>query len=126
MITILRLLQLYKNKKRYSKDSFRAFDLETLVVAHINSKDPQEEELRRGYLENLRENLFEIQKLFEKRNFSEIIVFGHRLSGSGGLYGYPEISLTGAEMEAAAISKKPENIEKSIKNLRKIVTQLEI
>ena len=61
------------------------------MVAHINSKDPQEEELRRGYLDNLRKNLIEIQKLFEKRNFGEIIVFGHRLTGSGGLYGYPEI-----------------------------------
>ena len=95
------------------------------MVAHTNSKDPQEEELRRGYLENLRENLFEIQKLFEESNFGEIIVFGHRLSGSGGLYGYPEISLTGAEMEAAALSKNPEDIEKSINDLRKIVTKLE-
>ena len=99
--------------------------METFTVAHINSKDPQEEELRREYLENLRENHFEIQELFEKRNFGEIIVFGHLLTGSGGLYGYPEISSVGAEMEAAAISKNPEDVEKSINNLRKIVDKLE-
>lgn len=97
-----------------------------LVVAHTNSKDPQEEELHREYLENLRENLIKIQKLFEKGNFGEIIVFGHRLTGSGGLYGYPEISSVGAEMEAAAISKNTEDVEKAISNLRKIISKLEM
>ena len=94
------------------------------MVAHSNSKDPQEEELQQEYLRNLRKYLVEIQELFEKGNFGEIIVFGHRLTGSGGLYGYPQISSAGAEMEAAAISKNPEDVEKSINNLRKIAYTL--
>jgi len=57
------------------------------------------EEVKKAYIEGIREKIIKYKKLVDKRNLSEIQRLGHSLKGSGTMYGYPEISTFGKKVE---------------------------
>jgi HPt (histidine-containing phosphotransfer) domain-containing protein len=59
-------------------------------------------ELLPQYFALCRKDLEHLKDACELRRFGEIRVLGHNLKGSGGAYGFPELSRLGAEIEAAA------------------------
>jgi chemotaxis protein histidine kinase CheA len=56
-----------------------------------------------GYLENRCSECTLIPELLDGGRFDEIRVLGHRMKGSGGSYGFDEISEIGEELESAAL-----------------------
>ena len=59
-------------------------------------------ELLPQYFALCQKDLEQLKDACEFRRFGEIRVLGHNLKGSGGAYGFPELSRLGAEIEAAA------------------------
>ena len=64
-----------------------------------------EEELIAEYVSSLNAKCEEISSLLSTQSFDEITTIGHRLAGSGGSFGFPGISKTGAAIEAAGVKK---------------------
>ena len=69
-------------------------------------------ELIPGYLENRGKDSLAIVKLLEEGNIQEIRRLGHSMSGSGGGYGFREISSLGKALEKAALANNLEDIER--------------
>lgn len=64
--------------------------------------DPLIEDLVSEYLVNRARDIEEIRAAAERGDFETIHVIGHNLQGSGGSYGFDEISVVGGELQRAA------------------------
>lgn len=82
-----------------SKEDIEAFTAEI---------EQEMENLRGGYVANLKEHHARIRQAIQDRNFIEIDSIGHSLKGSGSSYGFEEISRLGLELEKAAKHRDPE------------------
>ena len=79
------------------------------------------EPLIAGYLENRRNDVINIKDLLEKGDFQESKRLAHSMKGSGGGYGFDEITEFGAVMEKAA---KEEDKSVILANLEKLSVYL--
>lgn len=69
------------------------------------------------YLEKRKKECVLICRLLEAEAFSEIRILGHRMKGTGGSYGFEDISEIGEEIEEAALATDKEAISKSLRQL---------
>jgi HPt (histidine-containing phosphotransfer) domain-containing protein len=69
------------------------------------------------YLENRKKECELISRLLEAEAFSEIRKLGHRMKGTGGSYGFDDISEIGEVIEEAALATDKEAISKSLRQL---------
>lgn len=74
-------------------------------------------ELLPQYFELCRRDLRLLETACESRQFGQIRVLGHNLKGSGGAYGFPELSGIGAIIELAAKSGDDSTIRLGIDQL---------
>lgn len=77
------------------------------------------------YLAHRREDCSKIMKLFEEKNFDEISRMGHKMAGSGGGYGFDEISNIGKSLEVKSKSE-PDAVPSLVKRLEDYLNSLEI
>ena len=63
-----------------------------------------EDELIQEYIQSLKEGLSALEENIKKQDFESIRFYGHKLSGSGGTYGFPVLSEIGSKIEDAAES----------------------
>lgn len=83
-------------------------------------------ELIPGYLENREKDLLVFRQALEKDDFNSIATLGHSMKGSGGGYGFDDLSSIGRAIEKAAKSKDKESVRKSIIDLTDFLKKLEI
>ena len=88
--------------------------------------DPVLQELIPGYLENRGKDLLVYQQALEKENFDTIGILGHSMKGSGGGYGFNDLSSIGRAIEKAAMNKDKESIRQSIIDLEEFLKRLEV
>lgn len=70
-----------------------------------------------AFLDNRRQDCLTISSLLEGEAFSEISKLGHRMKGSGGSYGFNDISRIGEVIEKAALAADKETISNAILQL---------
>ena len=75
------------------------------------------EQLTLIFLERTKETLRSLREPLEQQNLDEIKDHGHKLKGSGGSFGFDEISQIGADLERAAGQKDIETVKKKIEEL---------
>jgi len=88
--------------------------------------DADLQDLVPGYLENRESDLLIYQQALEKGDFDSIAVLGHSMKGSGGGYGFKDLSQIGRAIEKAAKSKDKETVRKSIIDMTAYLKKLEI
>ena len=88
--------------------------------------DADLQDLVPGYLENRESDLLIYQQDLEKGDFDSIAVLGHSMKGSGGGYGFNDLSQIGRAIEKAAKSKDKESVRKSIIDMTAYLKKLEI
>ncbi len=88
--------------------------------------DADLQDLVPGYLENRESDLLIYQQALEKGDFDSIAVLGHSMKGSGGGYGFNDLSQIGRAIEKAAKSKDKESVRKSIIDMTAYLKKLEI
>ncbi len=88
--------------------------------------DADLKELIPGYLENREKDLLVYQQALKKDDFNSIAVLGHSMKGSGGGYGFDDLSSIGRAIEKAAKSRDKESVRKSIIDLTDFLKKLEI
>lgn len=76
--------------------------------------DEDLEELIPDYMENRHSDIEQIKRLLQEENFSEIQRLGHSMKGSGGGYGFDEITNIGRDIEEAAKTHDTEKIVQAI------------
>lgn len=81
------------------------------------SVDRDLEDLVPGFLENRRKDIREVRASIESEDFDIMRVIGHRMKGSGGGYGFAEISEIGAEIENAANARDAATVARNIDRL---------
>ena len=88
--------------------------------------DRELEDLIPDYLENRGKDLLVYQQALERDDFDSIAVLGHSMKGSGGGYGFNDLSSIGRAIEKAAQSRDKESVHKSIINLTDFLNKLEV
>jgi len=78
------------------------------------------------YLKNRRKDLLDYQQALEKGDFDSIGVLGHSMKGSGGGYGFNDLSSIGRAIEKAAKNRDKESVRKSIIDLTDFLKKLEV
>ena len=93
------------------------------IQVHIDS-DLQD--LIPEYLENREKDLLVYRQALETDNFDTIAVLGHSMKGSGGGYGFNDLSSIGRAIEKAAKNRDTESVRQSIIDLTDFLKNLEV
>lgn len=88
--------------------------------------DVELKELAVSYLENRRKEIPQLKEALEKQDFEQIRTLAHRMKGSGGGYGFDEITEIGRAMEEAAKQRDGEKILQGIQRLEHYLTHVRI
>ena len=78
------------------------------------------------FLENRKNDIKEIKSYLKEENYKEIEIIGHSMKGSGGGYGFEEITKIGELIEKAAKAEDKEKIIKKIEKLNTYLKEIEI
>ena len=74
-------------------------------------------EMQEMYINHTSKELVSIMDNLETNSFDSLRTFGHNIKGSGGMYGFNEITDIGAVIEAAAKDEDMALIKSNLKNL---------
>ena len=88
--------------------------------------DADLEELIPGYLENRQKDIESIKECIGRDDFESIRILGHSMKGSGGGYGFDQVSEVGGSIEVAAKAFDVKIIEEQIANLEDFLNRLEV
>jgi HPt (histidine-containing phosphotransfer) domain-containing protein len=78
------------------------------------------------FLDNRKMDCTRIETLLAAESFGEIRTLSHRMKGSGGSYGFDEISLLGEAMEEAAVAEDRETILQAIRQLAAYLDKVDV
>ncbi|MCG8607804.1 Hpt domain-containing protein [bacterium] len=93
------------------------------IVVYI---DPDLEDLTPGFLANRQNDTVVISKLIEAGDYAEIQRLGHSMKGSGGGYGFDEISNIGTCIEEAAKRANKDEILQQNKRLQHYISHVKV
>jgi HPt (histidine-containing phosphotransfer) domain-containing protein len=88
--------------------------------------DADLEELMPRFMENRGEDIRSIKSALAVGDFETIATLAHGLKGSGGGYGFDEITRIGIALERAAQARSGADIQKSLDHLGLYLAQVEI
>ncbi len=88
--------------------------------------DPDLEDLIPDFMENRRNDVGVIEQLLHDGEFDEIRRLGHSMKGSGGGYGFNEITEIGKVIEEAALAHDVDEIERMKGNLSEYLDVVKI
>ena len=78
-------------------------------------EDDEWAEMQEMYVNHTSKELLSIIENLETKSFDSLRTFGHNIKGSGGMYGFNEVTEIGAVIEAAA---KDEDMASNKSNLK--------
>ena len=73
--------------------------------------DDEWAEMQEMYINHTSKELKNIKENLDSVAFDSLRTFGHNIKGSGGMYGFNEITSRGAEIESAAMNENLEDIK---------------
>ena len=76
--------------------------------------DDEWAEMQEMYVKHTSKELLSIKEALENKSFDSLRTFGHNIKGSGGMYGFNEVTEIGAVIETAA---KEQNMDLIKSNL---------
>ena len=79
-----------------------------------------------GYLAHRLQDIAKIEIALPRGDYEAIRSVGHGMKGSGGGYGFAEISEIGAALEDAARSNQQEDIRRQVEKLKAYLNRLEV
>ena len=73
--------------------------------------DDEWAEMQEMYINHTSKELKNIKENLDSAAFDSLRTFGHNIKGSGGMYGFNEITRKGAAIESAAMNENLEDIK---------------
>ena len=74
-------------------------------------------EMQEMYINHTSKELYKINNQLDLDSLEAIRIFGHNIKGSGGMYGFNEITNIGLQIEIAAKASDLDSIESSLSDL---------
>ncbi len=96
----------------------KATEAETVVV------DMDLQDLMPGFMENRKTDIIVLQENLSGGNYNKIKDIGHTLKGSGGGYGFDEITRIGADIEKYADKADEDRLKILIKELKDYIEKV--
>jgi HPt (histidine-containing phosphotransfer) domain-containing protein len=93
------------------------------VVAYVDS---DLKDLIPEYLEERQDDIKKIQSAMNAEDYETVRIMGHTLKGSGGGYGFEQITEIGFHLEEAAKQENPEGIKKMIQELTDYIDNVDV
>lgn len=88
--------------------------------------DPELADLVPGYLENRRRDVLRVGEALQASDFDQIRTLAHSMRGSGGGYGFDEISRIGRDMEEAALAIDAGAVAAALARLREYLAAVKV
>jgi histidine phosphotransfer protein HptB len=88
--------------------------------------DPDLRDLIPDYLENREKDLLVYRQALEEGDFDSIVILSHSMKGSGGGYGFNDLSNIGRDIEKAAKNRDKESVRVAIINFADFLKKLEV
>lgn len=79
--------------------------------------DDEWAEMQEMYVKHTSKELDSLKEALESKSFDSLRTFGHNIKGSGGMYGFNEVTEIGADIEAAAKEEDMALIKSNLKSL---------
>ncbi|NQV38438.1 MAG: hypothetical protein HQ509_10595 [Candidatus Marinimicrobia bacterium] len=83
--------------------------------------DPEFIELIKQYIDYLKSSVLEINTKLANGEYHDVMKFGHNIKGSGGGYGFMELTDLGKALEIAANDENKEECQKYLDLIEKFV-----
>ena len=83
--------------------------------------DDEWAEMQEMYINHTSKELKNIKENLDSAAFDSLRTFGHNIKGSGGMYGFNEITSRGAAIESAAMNENLEDIKSHLDALEVIL-----
>ncbi|MCH8013159.1 MAG: hypothetical protein IIA61_14670 [Candidatus Marinimicrobia bacterium] len=83
--------------------------------------DPEFQELIRSYLDYLMDSLVKFKVNCVERNYSKIQKFAHNLKGSGGGYGFDDLTQLGNDISSTAKREDANKLDSLVKELEDLI-----
>ena len=74
-------------------------------------------EMQQMYVNHTSKELMSIMETLDTKSFDSLRTFGHNIKGSGGMYGFNEVTEIGAVIEAAAKEEDMDLIKSNLNTL---------
>ncbi|ABO50662.1 PAS/PAC sensor hybrid histidine kinase [Desulforamulus reducens MI-1] len=100
------------------------FVLSTGTPQKIRIRDKGIESLVPWYLQDIGREMEKLKNAAKICDFNAVRYIGHGLKGSGGAYGFPEFSASGAEIERAALDEDVVLVKMRVNQLRELYTKV--
>ena len=97
------------------------FEEEVLIKA-----DPELADIIPEYIERRKLDIAAVKAMLDKDDFMSIRTIGHQMKGSGGGYGFDDISEIGLELQTAAEKSDPEKINKALFKLEDYLRRVKV
>ncbi len=88
--------------------------------------DPDLEDIVPGFLQNRRGDVMRIKEALDHNDYETIRILGHTMKGTGGGYGFDDITDIGRSIEQAAKDKNSEEIRQSSAELASYLERVEV
>jgi HPt (histidine-containing phosphotransfer) domain-containing protein len=88
--------------------------------------DPDLAELIPGYLRNRQDDVTRLCSSLELEDYDRIRLLGHSMKGSGGGYGFDEISAIGSRIEVAALTRDVVSIRTAVAELEDYLRRVDV
>ncbi len=79
--------------------------------------DDEWAEMQEIYVKHTSKELDSLKEALESKSFDSLRTFGHNIKGSGGMYGFNEVTKIGAVIEAAAKEEDMALIKSNLNSL---------
>ncbi|MGE0385616.1 MAG: Hpt domain-containing protein [Gammaproteobacteria bacterium] len=93
------------------------------IIVHV---DPDLADLVPGFLDNRRADVVRMGTALDRSDFDPIRIAGHSMKGSGGGYGFDEITAIGARIERAALARDAAAVRAEIDALAEYLARVEV
>ncbi len=90
------------------------------------SIDKDLEDLIPGYIENRHKDIKSIEAALDSGDYETIRILGHSMKGSGGGYGFDEITTIGMNLEKTAKEKNADEIKNWLEKLLYYIQNIDI
>lgn len=93
------------------------------IIAYV---DADLEDLIPGFLENRQEDIRTIREALKNNDYETIRILSHSMKGSGGGYGFDQVTNIGEALEQAAKDRNDEEIRERVDELSNYLEHVQI
>ncbi len=98
--------------------------IQDMIGSELVREDPSFAGIVVQFVEGLSHRVTTLEEAINARDFESLGIAAHQLKGSGGGYGYPDLSNQAAKLESEARERVLDNCVKSVEQLKQLCSRV--